>query len=301
VFDKTGTLTEGSFSVTAVHPERVSEAELLDIAAAAESYSGHPIACSIVRAHGGHIDKGRIGEVTELSGLGLRARIDGRPVLVGNNRLMEQAGVRWRDCRKAGTIVHIAVENEYMGHIVISDTVKPDAEKAVSDLKRLGVSNTVLLTGDIRKGGETVGSQLKIDETHTELLPDQKVAEVERLLERSGKAGTLVFMGDGVNDAPVLARADVGVAMGALGSEAAIEAADVVLTDDKPSKIAKAVILSRKTMRIVRQNIVFALLVKAAVLALGAMGTANMWLAVFADVGVMVLAIVNAMRTLKKA
>jgi len=300
VFDKTGTLTEGSFSVTDVHSEAGSRAELLEIAAAAESYSSHPIACSIVSAHGVRIDKSRIGEITELAGLGVSACIDGRTVHVGNAKLMEQIGIGPRDCLKAGTIVHIAVEDRYMGYILISDEVKPDAEKAVTELKRLGVSRTVMLTGDIRKVGEAVGSRLKIDETHSELLPDKKVAEVERLMNVKSKNGTLVFVGDGVNDAPVLARSDVGIAMGALGSEAAVEAADIVLTDDRPSKIAKAIIISRKTMSIVRQNIIFALSVKAAVLVLGAWGAANMWLAVFADVGVMVLAITNSMRTLKK-
>lgn len=301
VFDKTGTLTEGSFTVTAIHPQTVSEAELLDIAAAAESYSSHPIAHSIIRAHGGHIDKNRIGEITELPGLGVKAQIDDQPVYVGNGKLLEQIGVSRHDCHKAGTIVHIAVGNEYMGHIVISDKIKPDAIKAVSELKQLGILKTVMLTGDIRKVGEAVGRRLKIDELHCELLPDKKVAEVERLLKETGKNESLVFVGDGVNDAPVLARADVGIAMGALGSEAAIEAADIVLTDDKPSKIARAFMISRKTMRIVRENILFALFVKAAVLVLGAFGAANMWLAVFADVGVMVLAIINSMRTLKKA
>jgi len=299
VFDKTGTLTEGSFTVSAVHPEEGPEAELLDIAAHAESYSNHPIASSIVAAHGGEIDKSRVGEITELSGLGVRARIDERLVHVGNSKLMEQIGASGRDCDRDGTIVHIAVEDKYKGHIVISDRVKPDAEKAVSELRRLGISKTVMLTGDSRKVAEAVGSLLKIDETRSELLPDKKVAEVEKLLSEKSKSGTLVFVGDGVNDAPVLARADVGIAMGALGSEAAIEAADIVLTDDKPSKIARAIVLSRKTMRIVRQNIVFALAFKAAVLVLGAMGLASIWLAVFADVGVMVLAILNSTRTLK--
>jgi len=299
VFDKTGTLTKGSFTVTAVHPETVSEAKLLDIAAAAESYSTHPIARSIVSAHGGHIDKSRIGDITERSGLGVEARIDNQPVYVGNGKLMQQIGVNWHDCHKIGTVVHIAVENEYMGHIVISDEIKPDAAKAVAELKRLGISKTVMLTGDIQKVGEAVGRELAIDETYSGLLPNQKVAEVERLLHETNKNRTLVFVGDGVNDAPVLARADVGIAMGALGSEAAIEAADIVLTDDKPSKITKAIVISRKTMRIVRENIIFALFVKAAVLVLGACGAANMWLAIFADVGVMVLAIINAMRTLK--
>lgn len=299
VFDKTGTLTEGSFTVSAVHPEEGPEAELLDIAAHAESYSNHPIASSIVAAHGGEIDKSRVGEITELSGLGVRARIDERLVHVGNSKLMEQIGASGRDCDRDGTIVHIAVEDKYKGHIVISDRVKPDAEKAVSELRRLGISKTVMLTGDSRKVAEAVGSLLKIDETRSELLPDKKVAEVEKLLSEKSKSGTLIFVGDGVNDAPVLARADVGIAMGALGSEAAIEAADIVLTDDKPSKIARAIVLSRKTMRIVRQNIVFALAFKAAVLVLGAMGLASIWLAVFADVGVMVLAILNSTRTLK--
>jgi ATPase, P-type (transporting), HAD superfamily, subfamily IC len=300
VFDKTGTLTEGTFTVTAVHPESVSEAELLDIAAAAESYSNHPIASSIVRAHGGHIDKSCIGNITELPGLGVKAYINGKPVCVGNGKLMEQIGADWHECHMPGTIVHITVENEYMGHIVISDRIKPDAERAVAELKRLGVTKTVMLTGDIRKVGEAVGHELKIDETHSELLPDNKVAEVEKLLAETKKNGTLVFVGDGVNDAPVLARADVGIAMGALGSEAAIEAADIVLTDDKPFKIAEAIVISRKTMLIVRENIIFALSVKAAVLILGACGFANMWFAVFADVGVMLLAIINSMRTLKK-
>ena len=301
VFDKTGTLTEGSFSVAAVHPEVGTRAELLELAATAECYSNHPIACSIVEAQGALIDKSRVGEITELSGLGVRASIDDRLVQVGNSRLMEQVGVKWQNCDEPGTIVHIAMDDEYLGHIVISDSIKPDAETAISALRRLGVSKIVMLTGDARKVGENVGARLKTDETHCELLPDKKVAEVERLLNEQSKRGTLVFVGDGVNDAPVLARADVGIAMGALGSEAAIEAADIVLTDDRPSKIARAILLSRRTVRIVRQNIVFALSVKAAVLILGAMGAANIWLAVFADVGVTVLAIINSMRTLKKS
>jgi len=299
VFDKTGTLTEGSFTVSAVHPESGSEAELLDLAAHAESYSNHPIASSIIAAHGGKIDTSRIGEITEISGLGVRAMIDGKVVHVGNSKLMEQIGAPGRECEKEGTIVHIAVDKKYRGHIVISDKIKQDSWKAVNELKRLGVSRTVMLTGDSKSVAESVGSLLKIDETYSELLPDKKVAEVEKLLSKKSKNGTLVFVGDGVNDAPVLARADVGIAMGALGSEAAIEAADIVLTDDKPSKIARAIVISRKTMSIVRQNIVFALACKASVLVLGAMGLASIWLAVFADVGVMVLAILNSMRTLK--
>jgi len=299
VFDKTGTLTEGTFSVTAVYPEAGLKSELLEIAAAAESYSSHPIALSIVGAHGGYIDKSRVTEVTELPGLGVRACIDGRQVHVGNAKLMEQIGADWHDSCSTGTAVHIAAKHEYMGRIVISDDLKPDAGKAISELRRLGISKIVMLTGDARRVGEAVGRQLNIDETHSELLPDQKVAVVERLLMEKTKKGSLLFVGDGVNDAPVLARSDVGIAMGALGSEAAIEAADIVLTDDRPTKVAKAILLSRKTMRIVRQNIVFALSVKAAVLILGALGAANMWFAVFADVGVMVLAIINSMRALK--
>lgn len=300
VFDKTGTLTKGTFKVTAVHPREVSEAELLDMAAAAESYSNHPIAQSIVAAHGGHIDKNRIGEVKELPGLGIEARIDNRMVYAGSGKLMERVGADWRDCRKPGSIVHIAVENEYMGHIIIADEIKAESKNTVQALKSLGISKTVMLTGDIKKVGEAVGMDLGIDETLSELTPDRKVDEVEALIMDEPKKGTLVFVGDGVNDAPVLSRADVGIAMGALGSEAAIEAADIVLTDDNPFKIVNAIILSRKTMRIVGQNIVFALSVKALVLGLGALGLASMWAAVFADVGVMVLAIANSMRTLRK-
>lgn len=300
VFDKTGTLTKGTFTVTAVHPQDVSKAELLDIAAAAESYSSHPIANSIVRAHGGHIDKNRISKITELSGLGIMAQIDSKNIYAGNGKLMDQIGADWHECHLTGSIVHISVEDTYMGHIVISDELKPDAAKAVSGLKSLGITKTVMLTGDIQKVGNEVGSQLGIDETHTELLPDQKVTEVEKLLSKKPKNTALAFVGDGVNDAPVLSRSDVGIAMGALGSDAALEAADIVLMDDKLSKIATAITISRRTMRIVHQNIIFALSVKAAVLILGAFGAANMWLAIFADVGVMVLAILNAMRSLKK-
>ncbi len=300
VFDKTGTLTKGSLTVSAIHPQTVSEAVILDLAAAAESYSSHPIACSIVRAHGGHIDKGRIGEITELSGLGIKAQIDNKTVYVGNGKLMDQIGADWRECHKSGSIVHISVEKEYMGHIVISDEIKPDAANTIAELKKTGITKTVMLTGDIRKVGEAVGAELEIDEIHFELLPDKKVEEVERLLLDKPAKSTLAFVGDGVNDAPVLTRADVGIAMGALGSDAAIEAADIVLMDDKISNITKAIMISRRTMHIVKENIVFALLVKAVVLVLGASGFANMWIAVFADVGVMVLAIINAMRTLKK-
>lgn len=298
VFDKTGTLTKGSFSVTAIHPESVSEAELLDIAAAAESFSHHPIAESIVSAHGKHIDKARFGEVTELTGLGIRAEIDGKAVYVGNSALMETAGAPFHECEIVGTVVHIARENEYLGHIVISDEVKPDSKSAISLLSESGVKRIVMLTGDMKKVGEAVARELNIGEVYCELLPGDKVTAVERLLSEKGPKSTLAFVGDGINDAPVLTRADVGIAMGALGSDAAIEAADIVLMDDKPSKIAYAVKISRKTMRIVRENIVFSLSVKAVILLLGALGLAGIWVAVFADVGVMILAVLNSMRAL---
>lgn len=298
VFDKTGTLTEGSFKVRAVRPEKITEEQLLDLAAAAESYSIHPIAVSIAKAYGGNINKNRLGSVTELPGLGVRAVIDGKIVFAGNERLMQQYNIKFKEPSETGTAVHIAADNEYYGYLVIADTIKSDAVKAVEELKKLGISKTVMLTGDVKRVGEEAGKRLGINEVYTELLPDQKVAELEKLLGNKNKGKNLMFVGDGVNDAPVLARADIGVAMGALGSQAAVEAADVVLTDDKPIKIAEAITLSRKSMKIVRQNIAFALTVKAVILVLGAAGYADMWLAVFADVGVMVLAIINSMRTL---
>lgn len=301
VFDKTGTLTRGSFEVSAIHPQEMSEAELLDVAALAESYSNHPIAASIVRAHGGHIDKARVSDITELAGLGVCAEIDGAKVYAGNGKLMDKVGAAWHECHRTGTIVHIAKQDEYLGHIVISDEVKPDSAAAIAALKSLGVRKTVMLTGDMRKVGEAVGSELNIDDVRAELLPDQKVQAVEELLAGNASNGkaTLAFVGDGVNDAPVLTRADVGIAMGALGSDAAIEAADIVLMDDKPSKIADAIAISRRTMRIVRQNIVFALSIKALLLVFSALGITDMWVAVFADVGVLILAILNAMRALR--
>lgn len=298
VFDKTGTLTQGRFEVTAVHAQEMSEAELLDIAALAESYSNHPIALSIIKAHGGHLDKSRVSSIEESSGYGVTAVIDGKKVSVGNDKLMHRAGVEWKDCHLPGTTVHIAADGVYMGHIVISDTVKPDAKEAILALKNNGVRKTVMLTGDNKKNGEAVAAELGLDEAKTQLLPDEKVAAVEELLQQKPDKRTLAFVGDGINDAPVLARADVGIAMGALGSDAAIEAADIVLMDDRLTGLSKAMRISRKTMRIVRQNIVFSLLVKLAVLVLGALGIANMWFAVFADVGVMILAILNAMRAL---
>ena len=298
VFDKTGTLTEGSFKVSTIKPVSITKEQLLDIAAATESYSNHPIAASIIKAYGDNIDKSRIGAVTELPGQGIKAVIDGITILAGNVKLMKQLNINYHEPSEIGTAVHIASDNEYIGYIIISDTIKSDAVKTVEELKKLGIIKTVMLTGDAKKVGEAAGKQLGIEEVYTELLPDQKVFEVEKLIYSKKKSETLVFVGDGVNDAPVLARADVGIAMGALGSQAAVEAADIVLTDDKPLKIAEAVRLSRKTMNIVRQNITFALTVKAVILVLGAAGYANMWLAVFADVGVMVLAIINSMRTL---
>ena len=297
VFDKTGTLTKGTFAVNAIHPQNMTEAQLLDIAAAAESYSTHPVGESIVAAHKGHIDKTRIGEVEELAGMGLRAVIDGKTFFVGNGALMDKVGAGWHDCHLAGTVIHIAEGSEYLGHIVINDEIKPDSKVAVAGLKELGIKNTVMLTGDTERVAKSVGEEVGIDSVCAKLLPAQKVEKVEELLSQGCKTA---FVGDGINDAPVLTRADVGIAMGALGSDAAIESADIVLMDDKPSKLPSAIRISRKTMRIVRQNIVFALAVKAIILALGAFGIANMWTAVFGDVGVMVIAILNAMRAMSK-
>lgn len=294
VFDKTGTLTQGVFAVEAVHPEAVSEEELLDIAAAAERYSAHPVAESIIQAHGGDIDKSRLGAVEELAGLGLRAELDGRQCFVGNGALMDRVGVVWHECELAGTVVHVAVDGRYMGHIVISDRVKPEADQALAELKRLGVRSTVMLSGDREQVARAVGERLGLDRVYGGLLPEMKVEKVEALLPE----GTLAFVGDGVNDAPVLARADVGIAMGAMGSDAAIESADIVLMDDRLMKLPLAVKISRRTMTIVRQNIALALGVKAVILALGALGYAGMWAAIFGDVGVMVVAVLNAMRAM---
>jgi len=298
VFDKTGTLTKGSFRVVDVHPEEISEQELLELAAAAESFSGHPIAASILKANPKKIDNAQFGEVRELPGRGIEAIYKGKTVCAGNGALMEDVGAQWRDCHLAGTIVHVALDGVYMGHIIISDEPKPDAKATVAGLKNAGVSRVVMLTGDVKRVGEEVARGLGITEAYTELMPADKVEKVEALLAEKTGNKTLAFVGDGVNDAPVLSRADVGVAMGALGSDAAIEAADVVLMDDKPAKLVTAVKISRKTMRIVKENIFFALAVKAVVLVLGALGIATMWLAVFADVGVLCLAILNAVRTL---
>ena len=299
VFDKTGTLTKGTFQVTAVHPDRISEGELLELAALAESYSEHPISRSLREAYQKPVDASRVTDVEEISGHGVRAKVDGHDVYAGNGKWMDRIGASWRNCHRTGTVVHVAVDGEYAGHIVISDAVKPDAAAAIEALKREGVKKTVMLTGDVKAVGEAVAREIGIDEVHAELLPGDKVDQVERLLKNTSGKGKLAFVGDGINDAPVLSRADIGIAMGGLGSDAAIEAADIVLMDDKPSKLAVAVRISRKTLRIVRQNIVFALGIKLLFLSLGAFGMANMWEAVFADVGVSVLAILNASRALR--
>ncbi len=299
VFDKTGTLTKGEFQVTAVHPNNVDSQRLLELAALAESYSSHPISRSLKEAYGKTPDSNRVSQVEELAGKGIRAVVDKQLVWVGNDKLMEEQKVQWHPCHKVGTTVHVAVDGVYMGHILISDQPKPDAAEAVQALKNLGIRKTVMLTGDSKAVGEHVAQELGLDEVHTQLLPGDKVEQVERLLKEKSPKEKLVFVGDGVNDAPVLSRADIGIAMGALGSDAAIEAADIVLMDDQPSKIAVAIEVSKKTLRIVKQNIVFALGVKGLVLLLGAFGMANMWEAVFADVGVSVIAILNASRALR--
>ena len=299
VFDKTGTLTRGVFNVTAIHPDHCGEAQLLELAALAESYSDHPISRSLKEAYGKDLDASRVSHVEELSGRGVRATVDGRQICAGNDKLMEDIGVSWHPCHRVGTTVHVASDGVYLGHIVISDEVKPDAKEAITALKACGVRRTVMLTGDAKAVGESVAQELGLDEVHTQLLPADKVTRVEALLGEVSPKGALAFVGDGINDAPVLSRADIGIAMGGLGSDAAIEAADIVLMDDKPSKLADAIRIARRTLAIVRQNIVFALAVKFLVLALSAAGVANMWEAVFADVGVSVIAILNAMRALK--
>ncbi|MDU6200278.1 MAG: heavy metal translocating P-type ATPase [Flavonifractor plautii] len=299
VFDKTGTLTRGVFNVTAIHPDHCGEAQLLELAALAESYSDHPISRSLKEAYGKELDASRVSNVEELSGRGVRATVDGRQICAGNDKLMEDIGVSWHPCHRVGTTVHVASDGVYLGHIVISDEVKPDAKEAITALKACGVRRTVMLTGDAKAVGESVAQELGLDEVHTQLLPADKVTRVEALLGEVSPKGALAFVGDGINDAPVLSRADIGIAMGGLGSDAAIEAADIVLMDDKPSKLADAIRIARRTLAIVRQNIVFALAVKFLVLALSATGAANMWEAVFADVGVSVIAILNAMRALK--
>ncbi len=300
VFDKTGTLTKGVFEVTTLHPEEMDEKELLHLAAHVERYSTHPIAVSLRTAFGNEADGCAVESVEEVAGQGIRAVVNGRTVCVGNSKMMDAIGAKWKSCDEAGTIIHVAVDGVYAGHIHISDIEKPDAKKAIAELKTLGVGHTVMLTGDREEVAKRVASDLGLDEYHAELLPADKVSGVEQLLQNRKEGASLVIVGDGINDAPVLARADIGVAMGAMGSDAAIEAADVVLMDDQPSKIAKAVRISRSTLAIAKQNIVFAIAVKVGILILAAFGLAPMWLAVFGDTGVLILCVLNSMRALKE-
>ena len=298
VFDKTGTLTQGVFEVNEVHHNEMDREKLLEYAALAESASSHPISKSLQRAWGKEIDRSRVTDIKEISGNGVTAKVDGVEVAAGNSKLMDKLGVKWIDCHQSGTIIHMAVDGRYAGHIVISDIEKPHAKEAVRALKRAGVEKTVMLTGDSRKVAEHVAADLGIDEVYAELLPADKVSRVEELLAEKPEKAKLAFAGDGINDAPVLSRADIGIAMGAMGSDAAIEAADIVLMDDDPLKIAKAIKISRKCLRIVYENIWFAIGIKLICLVLGAVGIANMWLAIFADVGVMIIAVLNAIRAL---
>ncbi|MDD7412318.1 MAG: heavy metal translocating P-type ATPase [bacterium] len=300
VFDKTGTLTQGVFEVTGVHHSELERAQLIEYAALAECASSHPISRSLQKAYGKAIDRNRVTDIEEISGEGVTAKVDGHSVAAGNGKLMKRLGVEYLDCHSVGTIIHMAIDGEYAGHIVISDVVKPHSKEAIQELKKHGVEKTVMLTGDAKRVADQVAAELGVDEVRSELLPADKVAEVEKLLTEKGSKGKLAFVGDGINDAPVLTRADIGIAMGAMGSDAAIEAADVVLMDDDPLQIAKAIKISRKCIGIVRQNIVFSLVVKFACLALTAVGLANMWVAIFADVGVMIIAVLNAIRALKE-
>ena len=299
VFDKTGTLTQGVFEVSAVHHNEMENEKLLEYAALAECASSHPISRSLQKAYGREIDRSRVTDIEEISGHGILARVDDRPVAAGNTRLMKKLDIPYHDCHSAGTVIHMAVGGKYAGHIVISDMVKPGAKRAIAELRKAGVEKTVMLTGDSGKAAVQVASELGIDQVYSDLLPADKVSKVEALLAAGQKKAKLAFVGDGINDAPVLTRADIGIAMGAMGSDAAIEAADVVLMDDDPMQIAKAIKISRKCIRIVYQNIVFALVVKFACLGLGAAGIANMWFAIFADVGVMIIAVLNAIRALQ--
>ena len=298
VFDKTGTLTKGVFEVVGVHHNELENEKLLELAALAECASSHPISKSLLAAHGKEIDRSRVSNIEEISGQGITAVVDGKNLAVGNSKLMEKLGIEYHNCHKVGTIIHIAIDGKYAGHVVISDVEKPNSIIAIKELKKAGVEKTVMLTGDAQRVAQSVAADLGIDEYHSELLPADKVNEVEKLISAKSKNSVLAFVGDGINDAPVLSRADIGIAMGAMGSDAAIEAADVVLMDDDPLKISKAIKISRKCIGIVYQNIWFALVIKFACLALGALGIANMWLAIFADVGVMVIAVLNAIRAL---
>ena len=299
VFDKTGTLTHGEFCVEAIHPDKISPEELLHLAAHVERYSTHPIAVSLKQAFGNEADGCKVEDVEEIAGHGVRAVVNGHTVCVGNERMMDSVGAEWHKCHVVGTTVHVSIDGEYAGHIVVADRIKEDAADAIAGLHAMGISNTVMLTGDRKEVGEDVARRVGIDDCHTQLLPADKLGILEQLLDNKKNNTTLAFVGDGINDAPALARADVGVAMGALGSDAAIEAADVVLMDDKPSKMVTAIRIARRTLGIARQNVWFAIGVKVLVLLLAAVGLATMWMAVFADVGVMVLAVLNAMRTLR--
>ena len=298
VFDKTGTMTQGVFEVSGVHHSSMDTEKLLEYAALAECHSSHPISKSLKKAYGKPLDPGRVTEVEEISGNGVTAKVDGVRVAAGNSKLMEKLGVDCMECHSVGTVVHMAVDGKYAGHILISDQIKPHAKEAIAALKKCGVKKTIMLTGDRREAARQVAEELGIDEVHSELLPGDKVAQVEKLLDEKGEKERLAFVGDGINDAPVLSRADIGIAMGALGSDAAIEAADIVLMDDDPLKISKAIRISRKCLRIVYENIYFAIGVKVICLILGALGIANMWAAIFADVGVMIIAVLNAIRAL---
>ena len=300
VFDKTGTMTKGVFEVVDIHHSKIEKEKLLELAALAEQNSNHPIAKSIVSACKSLPDSSRLTKVSEIAGEGICAVIDGKEVFVGNDKLMKRAGADFTECHSAGTIIHVSIENDYIGHIVVADMLKPDAPEAVKKLRAAGVTKTVMLTGDGEKAAEAAAKELNIDKLYSRLMPEDKVTKVEELLKEKPQGSALAFVGDGINDAPVLTRADIGIAMGALGSDAAIEAADIVLMDDNPLKISKAIRLSKRCMRIVYENIVFAIGVKLICLALGALGIANMWIAIFADVGVMVLAVLNAIRMLKK-
>ena len=299
VFDKTGTLTKGVFEVSAVHHSEMAEEKLIEYAALAECASSHPISKSLREAYGKEIDRNRVNDIEEISGEGVISKVDGITVAAGNGKLMQRLNIPYHECRSAGSIVHMALDGEYAGHIVISDIVKPNAEKAIKELKKAGITKTIMLTGDRKKAAEQVANSLNVDEVYCELLPADKVTKVEELLNAKSEKAKLAFVGDGINDAPVLTRADIGIAMGAMGSDAAIEAADIVLMDDNPLQIAKAIKISRKCLGIVYQNIVFALVIKFGCLFLGAVGLANMWLAIFADVGVMIIAVLNAIRALR--
>ena len=299
VFDKTGTLTQGVFKVQKIHPVDISKEELIELTAHAESYSNHPISVSIREAYGKEIEHNRIEKIQELPGLGVIAKVDEKEILAGNEKLMQQKKIQYSKCEEIGTIIYIAIENKYAGYIVIADEIKEDAKKAIKELKKNNISKTIMLTGDKKEVGESVAKKLGIDQVYTELLPDGKVEKMEKLLKETSQTGKLVFVGDGINDAPVLALSDIGIAMGGLGADSAIEAADIVIMTDEPSKIVNAIKISKKTMRIVKQNIIFAISIKVAVLILSAFGLSNMWEAVFADVGVSVIAILNALRVLK--